>query len=363
MSCIENMIKKWDTSKQVKSLLGFDGFVDTIIHVVDKRYSHKHYDRIQTISAFAERIVSAANLSANLEFVPQKVKLGGNGPIMANALINQNHKVFYIGALGKPAIHPVFNDFVQKCEQVVSLSEPGYTDAVEFSDGKLMFGKLTELQNINWTALMDAYSDEALKNLLSDKELIAFTNWTMLPDLNSIIVEFGKLLANSGLKPFLFFDLADPQKRTKDDILQLLSILSDLNKIAPVILGLNERESATIQSMLHINENEIDLRSVKIRSALHLAYVVIHPVYGAAAASEHEYRWVKGPYTKNPRLTTGAGDHFNAGFCNGLLHNLNLEEALLTGVYTSGFYVREMHSPSISELFEFMKKSEKDKEE
>ena len=85
-------------------LVGFDGFVDTILHVVHKRESASKYVRKTEMRAFAKRIDAAAGHSANFEFVTQMIKLGGNGPIMANALGNYGAPVTYIGSLGSPGI-------------------------------------------------------------------------------------------------------------------------------------------------------------------------------------------------------------------------------------------------------------------
>src|SRR5690606_29255499 len=120
-----------------KALVGFDGFVDTILHVVEKRESPTAYTRMGEMKRFAERIAAAAGLSANFEYVTQMVKLGGNGPIMAHALDSYGLPVTYIGNLGYPNVHPVFLDFSQRA-RVHSIAEPGYTDAIEFNDGKLM---------------------------------------------------------------------------------------------------------------------------------------------------------------------------------------------------------------------------------
>src|SRR5438067_13639998 len=68
------------------ALLGFDGFIDTICHAVDTRQSASEYTRIPTLAAYGQRIAAAAGKSTNLEIVVQNVKLGGNGPIMANAM-------------------------------------------------------------------------------------------------------------------------------------------------------------------------------------------------------------------------------------------------------------------------------------
>src|SRR5262249_3298376 len=48
--------------------------------------------------------------------------------------------------------------------------------------------------------------------------------------------------------------------------------------------------------------------------------------------------------------TTGAGDHFNSGFCLGKLLGFSTEQCLQTGVTTSGFYVRTGQSPVIADL-------------
>jgi hypothetical protein len=48
--------------------------------------------------------------------------------------------VSYIGCLGLPNLHPVLDEFAKKVE-TFSIAEPGYSDAIEFTDGKLICGK------------------------------------------------------------------------------------------------------------------------------------------------------------------------------------------------------------------------------
>jgi hypothetical protein len=59
---------------------------------------------------------------------------------------------------------------------------------------------------------------------------------------------------------------------------------------------------------------------------------------------------MKGLYTPKPRITTGAGDHFNAGFCLGKLLGFTDHLALLVGVTNSGHYVRTGQSPTVDQL-------------
>src|SRR5213075_565122 len=115
---------------QMSAFVGLDGFVDDILHVVDKRESAERYLRLPTIAQYAVRLGAAAGSSTNVELVSQLTKLGGNGPIMANALASFGLKVTYLGNLGYPNLHSVFDEFATRAE-VHSIAEPGHTDALE----------------------------------------------------------------------------------------------------------------------------------------------------------------------------------------------------------------------------------------
>jgi len=87
-----------------------------------------------------------------------------------------------------------------------------------------------------------------------------------------------------------------------------------------------------------------------IRARVPVNTIVIHPTHYALAVSDAGSAVVAGPFTPRPLLTTGAGDHFNAGFCLGKLLGFDNALSVLTGVATSGYYVRTAKSPAISEL-------------
>ncbi len=350
---LQDTISKMETYREKKHIVaGFDGFVDEIIHVVDKRQSPESYERIKDITAFSKRIASVAGLSANIEMVPVQTKLGGNGPIMANAMISLGQEITYIGALGKQQIDPVFADFANSCREVISLTDPGHTDALEFYDGKIMMGKMNNLVEVSKENLLAQMPEKALTMLLKQTDLVAFTNWTMLSSLNGIISLFGKLMEDVGKPPAVFFDLADPQKRTTEDIREVIRLISALP--CDTILGMNMNESRIIAEVLEISEEDVVARAEAIQKATGIDAIVIHPVHGAAVATADTAAWIDGPYTKKPKLTTGAGDNFNAGFCNGWMGGFEPAECLMAGVCTSGYYVRNAESPSHSELLKFM---------
>ncbi|HEY0009245.1 MAG TPA: PfkB family carbohydrate kinase [Tepidisphaeraceae bacterium] len=346
--------------KKTKSLVGLDGFVDNIIAVVDKRQDKDHYEPIKTIDGLGAKIIAAAGQSSNYELVVKQQKLGGNGPIMANALASFGMDVTYVGNLGYPVVHPVFEEFAKRAN-VISIAEPGTTDALEFEDGKLMLGKHQTLADVNWDNILARVGREKFKQLLTDSKLIGMVNWTMLPQMSRIWAKLLDEVIPNGerFQRKLFVDLADPEKRTHEDILDALKLLTRFQDQVDTILGLNLKEATEIADVLGLPgqsepEAHIEETAKAIRAELNLHCVVIHPRRGAAAATADDSAIFMGPFVQAPKISTGAGDHFNAGFCLGRTIGLNLIESLCAGVATSGYYVRTAESPTAEQLADFI---------
>ena len=96
--------------------------------------------------------------------------------------------------------------------------------------------------------------------------------------------------------------------------------------------------------------------ALRIREKLGIQCVVIHPRDGAAAATREEAAYVKGPFVENPKISTGAGDHFNAGFALGELLGLSIIACLTVAVATSGQYVRSAESPNLPNTVSFLER-------
>jgi len=343
------------------AFLGLDGFVDEILHVVDKRESADKYQRLTTIAKYASRLAAAAGKSTNVEMVNQLTKLGGNGPIMANALASFGMKVCYLGNLGYPSLHPVFADFAKQAE-VYSIAEPGYTDALEFEDGKIICGKHASLHEVNWENIGTRFGHEKFAAKVQTANFVAFVNWTMLTGMNDI---WSAILRDvcpklTGPRRKIFFDLADPEKRTRADILQALSLITKFEQHFDAILGLNEKEAHEIGGHLGFNLSDHSPEGLlklatRIREHIAINTVVVHPVSFALAVSAGDAAIVEGPFTPKPLITTGAGDHFNAGFCLGKLLDLGGKFCALLGVATSGYYVRTARTPTVLDLAAFLR--------
>jgi hypothetical protein len=359
--CATHLLGAASRAANMSAFVGLDGFVDEILHVVDKRENAEKYLRLATIAQMAQRLAGASGQSTNIELVSQLTKLGGNGPIMANALATFGLKVTYLGILGYPNLHPIFTEFA-KVAEVHSIAEPGYTDALEFEDGKIMLGKHQSLKQMTWENIRSRFGQDKFAARFAGSDLVGFVNWTMLTAMSSIwrsvLSEICPLL--QGPRRKLFIDLADPEKRTREDILAALELITRFQKHLDVILGLNEKEGYEIAATLGLKGGDhspggLESLCKDIHARLQVDTVVIHPTAYAVASGPDGTGMVEGPFTPKPKITTGAGDHFNSGFCLGKLLNFPTERCLLTGVTTSGFYVRTGQSPSIADLSKMLR--------
>lgn len=346
---------------QLSAFVGLDGFVDEIIAAVDERQDARTYTRIPTISALAQRIAAAAGRSTNVELVTTRTKLGGNGPIMANALAAFGVKVTYLGSLGYPTLHPVFEEFARSAE-VHSIADPGRTDALEFEDGKLLFGKMFPLSEVTWEAINKNGKRGLVEQHMASASLVGFVNWTMLPYMSDIWAAMQAEVCPklSGPRRWMFFDLADPEKRPLAERQRALELISAFQKHFECILGLNEKEAFEIGEVLGLtgfshDRAHLQRLTAAIRAKVPVNTIVVHPTRHALACSGEAVDDVDGPFVAKPLITTGAGDHFNSGFVLGKLLGLPNPQALLCGVSTSGFYVRTGRSPSVADIAGLMR--------
>jgi len=344
---------------RVRALIGFDGFVDTVVYPVDTRTGPDEYERIKTLADYGSKFIHAAGLSMNLEMVPGLSKLGGISAILANSLATLGFRVTFIGAMGKEAIHPAFKAMAENT-RAYSISDPGITDAVEFYDGKVISCKLEPLKDVNWENLMKKLTPQEIADILDQSDFIGYGGWTLTINVMSIwrgILDEAVPLMKSTDRKWMLFDLSDPAKRTRKDILEALACVKEYAGHFRVIMGFNEKESYEIAELYGAGKEELptaEKTAAFLREKLGLEMVIVHPVREAAAAAAAGSCTVRGPYCEKPKLTTGAGDNFNAGFSLGLMMGFSMEESLLMGTANSGYYVRNAHSANYRELCDFM---------
>lgn len=335
---------------QKKCLIGFDGFIDEIVLPLEQLNQP-----FRSIESFGARIQSFAGKSGNIELEVKRRKIGGNGPILANALLLAGFSAEIVGALGKPEVDPLFEEFTKRGATLHSYAPCGHSDCLEFPEGKIILGKMGGQNLATAEEVIAAIPD--LHAALESADLFASVNWTMLPMMNrlwSILLE--EWLPRITQKKRLFFaDLADPAKRSDADLSQALALLERLGAYYAVYLGLNLREAervAMIKKVAPWDGNEPPSTFVRrLKEKLKIHRILFHTPSFAADDSNA----VKSLFVAKPQLSTGAGDNFNAGYLHGKLLECSDREALLLGVYTAGFYVRKGKSPHREELALFLK--------
>jgi hypothetical protein len=348
----------------LKAFVGFDGFVDYIKKAVKQRRGQEtiYYE---TLTEFSERIRQATGKSGQVEMTTNKVKLGGNAPILSNALGKLGVANYCVGSLGYPKLHPVFLSMNERCK-VISLQDPGESHAIEFSDGKLILSELSVFQGYNWNYINNSAEIHQIRRGFMDSNLIAFVDWANL-SLASNIWDgvLHDIIKPSGKKDFtFFFDLCDPSKKTVQQIDELLDLISSFSPYGKVTLGLNENETIKIWCAIHGVDITKPSEKAKIPSvreagdgvfkAMSIDCLLVHPIDRAIAFRKKETIEFAGRLVPYPKVLTGGGDNLNAGYCLGLLHKLPTEQCVLLGVAASGAYIQNGESPDISAIIDYI---------
>jgi ketohexokinase len=353
------------------ALVGFDGFIDSITDVVERREDARRYTRIPTIAAFAARCAGAAGRSANIERVVRERRFGGNGPLMASALARLGAPVTYIGAVGVAgpapvAVHPLFAPFAAGCRRVIATGPPSETDCLEFEDGKLMLNDRAAVQAVTWERIVGVAGPEELRRIVGEAGLIGMVNWSLLlgaPGIwRGLLRDVLPHVARQARH--VFVDLADPSGRSDADVAGAMALLAELGRAgATVTLGLNQAEAVRVGAVVGARGCEglaaDDARAAdaaaSIRERIGVDCVVVHCHESAAAARAEGVARFGAAYTSRPRLLTGAGDHFGAGFGLGRTIGAPLDQCLALGCAVAGVYVRDGASPGRERVAGFLR--------
>ena len=348
---------KWLETKTVTA--GFDGFIDTLVKVIKMKEADQPPAMFSTIGEFGQYILEKQGASLSLEMEEQNVKLGGNMPIMANALGQLGALVHCIGALGYPQQHPIFGNFPPNCRQY-SFANPGHTTAFEFNDGKIMMGNMGELNKAGWQVIKKCIGLDTISAVYNESDLLCILNWSEIDAstdiwkglLNEVVSVQSDLPKNKSV----FFDLADCSKRSDEQIDEAISLIQQFAKHTKVILSLNRNEAGIIHRILlgQAPDKNIAVAGEAIFNKMNIDRIVVHAAKEAAVFESGQSAYFKSFYISDPKISTGAGDNFNAGFCAAILLDLPSDQSLVLANAVSGFYVREGRSTTLAEIISFL---------
>jgi len=342
-----------------KVTAGFDGFIDAIIKIIKKKQPKK-ISLFTTIKEFGNYIIEKEGTSFSLEVEEHNKKLGGNMPIMANALGQMGISVNCIGALGYPHPHPIFKNLSQNCT-LFSFADPGTATAYEFKDGKIMLAQMGELNTTGWEKIKELIGTDTLTRHYKESDLVCFLNWSEIDASTDIwkglLKDVLPTYSDRSEKQIAFFDLSDCSKRSRESIAEALELIQEFGKYMKVVLGLNKNEARIIYQSLYNKKSKKDLFATgkKIFEKLTIEILVLHSAGEAMAFTNNEQVKVDSFFTSEPKMSTGAGDNFNAGFCTGQLLELDLESSVMLANAVSGCYIRKGISPPLPDIIHFLK--------
>lgn len=359
---LQQLLRSSDKSSNKKVFVGFDGFVDKIKKAVREKQNTRtvYFDSIRE---FAERILMACGKSGQIQMDTQRVKLGGNAPILSNTLGKLGIKSFCLGSMGYPKLHDIFSGMSPSCE-TISVLDPGLSDAVEFNDGKLIFSELEVFDQYTWSHVKKTAGMDKISQAVSQSALIAFVDWANLPHASNIwhgiLEDVVKPLQR---KDFLFlFDLCDPSKKTTQQIDEVLDLISSYSPYGKVTLGLNENETLKIWAVLRGMDFVKDKEKLPpvaeagdfLYKSMNIDSLLVHPIDRSIVYRQHEVIELQGRIVTRPKVLTGGGDNLNGGFCLGLLSGFTLPQCMLLGMAASGSYIENGISPDQQDIIEYL---------
>ncbi len=335
-------------------ICGFDGFIDTFIRVEAPGAS---------MADFGPKVTAAAGISASFPAQHQGDKFGGNGPLFASALHGAAGGAIdctYIGAVGEETLDPIFAEALgEKMKRVYPLAVPAHSDCLEFSDGKIMLSDLSSCAAVTLERLLERVGTETIDQLLHASDFIAAVNWGKLIHVGPIWEYLADRLASLGVPPkkvVFFMDLAEFEQRPEGDGRELLALIARITSQCQTILSLNLKEAWQMGALcgldFHGQKKPAQVAALAAALKEHIAAdrIVIHPNDGAACASDAGTVYIPGPFCREPLISVGAGDNFGAGCLMGALRGFDDAAMLLSGVCTSGFFVRSGRSPASTDL-------------
>lgn len=337
--------------------VGFDGYVDSIIKVKYQNCDGEA-EYFDTMKQFGDYIVQKAQRSCSLELKVVREKIGGNMPIYAKALGRLGMRLNCIGAMGWPEALPLFREGMgEKC-RLLSVSQPGSCQALEFKDGKVMLARNEEIEQLDYSVLLQRAGEETLRQSLTEADAVTFLNWSELKGATSIwrgiAAEILPGLPKREKRP-MFIDLSDCSSHKEKSVSEMAELLTKFTEYFEVIVSLNRNETEQLADKLGVGGETLSDRARNLKTRFGCEILIVHLPNGCIAFSNQEEISLKNLLISEPRLLTGGGDNFNAGFTFAYLNGLGMREALCTANAVSGYYVANGHSPTRLQLLSWIK--------
>lgn len=357
---IQNLLTMNQSGSSVIAAAGFDAVKDMVTRVM-KQKSDTEEVYFATIEEFAQHLLSKKNMSCSVELKVERQKPGGNMAIFSHALGTLGVKIHCLGSFGYPRSEPLYRDMNENCI-LYPLCETGSCNALEFNDGKVMLSTMNSLEHLTWDTLTTRMDEETLIAHFREHHLTALLNWSEVPNALKLFQEvYEHCYRNQppDKSKWLLFDLSDASRKTPGELQQILLLIQQFAQYRTIVFSMNENEARLIHQVVNDQEAQTpESLLLGISKKISIDYLVLHMTDQAIGCYHGEITIESGYYTREPKLSTGGGDNFNAGLCFGLTHGLALADSLKLGNAVSGYYVRIGDSPTVQQLHDFINQEE-----
>ncbi|MBV0901257.1 hypothetical protein [Haloarcula salina] len=337
-------------------VFGFDGYLDRVREVVADRSDPEHYDRLDTLAGFGDRIERsvAADSSLSFEWLQDGNRTGGHTSHLARAFGVWSFDPVMIGMYGDP-VHEAFEAEFGAYD-LHSLGDPGVTDAVEFDDGKLMLTEIGDTMSLDWAALDDAFGHDRLAEKLDGARLLGTGYWSETPDLPTVFDGLCDLWGAIDDPPErVLVDPGDVRKLDADRLRAGREAIGRLDEVTDVVVSSNRAETDVLaDAYAGEAERSFEAAAEAVAEALDPTWFVGHGVERSVVVSGDGTDSVAVPAVSDPELTTSSGDHFNAGLGLALVAGLSPAAAVVVGNAVAGYFVRTADQPSLADVRAFV---------
>lgn len=332
-------------------IVGFDGFIDTIARPVRQSASSGRPAKMfETIREFGEYLMGCAEKSCSIELQVEAKQLGGNLPIFSRCAGRLGLDVTCIGMLGENGV--IEQPFQDMPCRLYSFAPSSQSTAFEFRDGKVFFASDCTLPENPWQLVLKATGGSA-PELFRQADLTAMLNWSELSFAQGLweaVYEEAFAGGPCDKKRFAFFDLCDCSRRADGELEAVLRLIGRFAKHRTAILSLNENEAYVIAERVLNCRKE----STEIAKLLHELYgvdeVLVHTIRNSLLVTQYGVTLQPTDFVEHPRISTGAGDNFNASFCFGTVMGLSDAERIRFANRYTNFYVSQGYSPLLNEV-------------
>lgn len=341
-----------------KVVLGFNGAIDRVREVVDERQDQNTYQRVNKLGDFGKQITEGAQeeRSMLMEWVSSEMRTGALVCHISRALGELGFDPIMLGMFGEPLNNTFVDEFGDY--RMESLGEPAYTDAIEFDDGKLMLTQSGGTRYLNWDHLCEEIGFDQLAAYVDGAAVLGMGYWAEISDMISIFEGLAEELVPTLDSPpeQILIDPADVGTRPSRHIKEGGDVLQNLDSMSPVTMSANRYETIDIANSLRptTSQRSPEAAAEVAREELKISRFVTHGATKSAVATESDIFAVDVPREDEPVLSTGAGDHFNAGFMFGLIYDLNPTECVALGNAFAGCFVRQGRPPSYEKIKAFL---------